>query len=330
MKKMISHSDEITPGSLRVSKFNFKDFLRDYLAFILLFALLIAASCLSNVFLSVSNIFNILRAVSILGIVALGQTILLLTGNFDLSVSSVVSFTGILIIGLMLLGCGTLAAIILGIIGGSLVGLINGFIVVKTKASAFLITFGTQTLVYAIAQIITNAQTWYGNDPKFNILGQGMLWGWLPIPVIFFIGLAVILELVFKRTVFGRNLFAIGTNEEAVKMSGIKTNYIKIAAFISCSFLSAFAGLLMASRLNSTRASGSVGMDFDSTIAAVLGGTSLFGGRGGALKTVAGVITLGVLNNILVLMNMPYEAQKIIKGLVFLGVVGIDSILRRR
>jgi ribose transport system permease protein len=323
-----SNYNDTTQGSIERSKFNLKDFIRDYLAFILLFALLVSASCISNVFLSVSNIFNILRAVSILGIVALGQTILLLTGNFDLSVSSVVSFTGILVIGLMLLGCGPLIAIIFGIIGGSLVGLLNGYIVVKTKASAFLITFGTQTLVYALAQIITNAQTWYGTNPKFNLIGQGMLWGWLPIPVVIFIGLAIILQIILKYTVFGRSLFAIGTNEEAVKMSGIKTNYIKIVAFISCSSLAAFAGYLMCSRLNSTRASGSVGMDFDSTIAAVLGGTSLFGGRGGALKTVAGVVTLGVLNNILVLMNMPYEAQKIIKGLVFLGVVGIDSILR--
>lgn len=320
----ISHSEETT------KRFKIKEFIRDYLAYILLFTLLLVASCLSNVFLSVSNIFNVLRAVSILGIVALGQTILLLTGNFDLSVSSVVSFTGILIIGLMMLGCGMLIAIILGIIGGTLIGLINAFIVVKTKANPFLVTFGTQTLVYAIAQIITNARTWYATDPKFNLMGQGMLWGWLPIPVVFFIGLAVILELIFKYSIFGRSLFAIGTNEEAVKMSGIKTAYIKMLAFISCSFLSAFAGYLMCSRLNSTRASGSVGMDFNSIIAAVLGGTSLFGGTGGALKTVAGIVTLGILNNIMILMNMPYEAQQIIRGLVFLGIVGIDSILRRR
>ena len=330
MKTKINHSNEITYDSIIISRFNLKDFIRDYLAFILLATLFLAASCLSNVFLSVNNIFNILRATSILGIVALGQTILLLTGNFDLSVSSVVSFTGILIIGLMSLGCGTLIAIISGIIGGSLIGLLNGFIVVKTKTSAFLVTLGTQTLAYAIAQIITNAQTWYGTDPKLNIIGQGMLWGWLPIPVIIFIGIAVILEIVLKYTVFGRCLFAIGNNEEAVKMSGIKTTYIKMAAFISCSFLASFAGFLMCSRLNSTRASGSFGMEFDAIIAAVLGGTSLFGGRGGALKTVAGVVTLGVLNNILVLMNMPYEAKKIITGLVFLGVVGIDTILKRR
>ena len=113
-------------------------------------------------------------------------------------------------------------------------------------------------------------------------------------------------------------------------MSGINTNKIKLTAFILCSFLATLAGVVMSARLNSTRAGGSVGMEFDSLIAVVLGGTSLFGGRGGALKTVGGVVTLGVLNNLLILLNLPYEAQKIVKGLVFLGAIGLDSILRKR
>jgi ribose transport system permease protein len=311
--------------------------LQTQIVFILLVGLILVASLLSDVFLTTDNLLNIVRAVSVLGIVALGQTVLLITANFDMSVSMVVPFAGMLAIGVQRAGGNLWLSLAAALVGGLIVGVINGTLVVRTKANPFLITLGMQTLVYAVSLIITQAKTWYGTIPDYNTIGRGNLliggdtaWLRLPYSVILFIGLAIALEFVLRRTVWGKYLFALGYNEEATILSGINTARIKLAAFVFCGACAATAGIVMSSRLNSTNASGAVGMDFESLIASVLGGTSLFGGSGSALRTVAGVLVLGVLNNLLVLMAVPYEAQLAVKGAVFLGVVWIDGMARRQ
>lgn len=303
--------------------------MRDQTVFVLLIVLILLASQLSPVFLTVDNMLNILRAVSVLGIVALGQTVLLITANFDMSVSMVVPFSGMLAIGVQINGGGLVESLLIGLLGGLAVGFLNGILVVRTRANPFLITLGTQTLVYALSLIITEARTWYGQIEAYNILGRGRLWDAIPYSVILFLVMAIVLEFFLRRTVIGRSLYSLGLNEEATILSGINTHRIKLMAFVFCGFCAAVAGIVMSSRLNSTNASGAVGMDFDSLIAAVVGGTSLFGGSGGALRTVAGVMVLGVLNNLLVLTAVPYEAQLAVKGSVFLFVVGFDSVVRK-
>lgn len=302
---------------------------RDQTVFVLLIVLILLASLLSPVFLTVDNMINILRAVSVLGIVALGQTVLLITANFDMSVSMVVPFAGMLAIGVQINGGGLIESLLVGLLGGAAVGFLNGILVVKTRANPFLITLGTQTLVYALSLIITEAKTWYGQIDAYNVIGRGRLWDILPYSVILFIVMAIALEFFLRRTVMGRSLYSLGLNEEATVLSGVNANRIKLLAFVFCGFCASVAGIVMSSRLNSTNASGAVGMDFDSLIAAVVGGTSLFGGSGGALRTVAGVMVLGVLNNLLVLTAVPYEAQLAVKGSVFLFVVGFDSLVRK-
>ena len=140
--------------------------------------------------------------------------------------------------------------------------------------------------------------------------------------------LAVVFEVVLRRTTGGRGLQVIGLNETVSRLSGLPVTAMKLIAFVVAGLMAALAGLVMTSRTGSTVASAGAGMDFDSIIAAVLGGMSLFGGRGGALRTVVGVLVLGVLNNLLVLLSVPIEAQQIAKGLVFLSVVWADSLLR--
>lgn len=302
---------------------------RDQTVFALLIVLILLASLLSPVFLTLDNMLNIMRAVSVLGIVALGQTVLLITANFDMSVSMVVPFAGMLAIGVQINGGGLIESLLVGLLGGLAVGFLNGILVVKTRANPFLITLGTQTLVYALSLIITEARTWYGQIDAYNFIGRGRLWDVIPYSVILFLVMAIGLEFFLRRTVTGRSLYSLGLNEEATILSGINTHRIKLLAFVFTGFCAAVAGIVMSSRLNSTNASGAVGMDFDSLIAAVVGGTSLFGGSGGALRTVAGVMVLGVLNNLLVLMAVPYEAQLAVKGGVFLFVVGFDSIVRK-
>jgi len=303
--------------------------LRNHTALVLLIVLLIVGSLSSGVFLTPRNLLNILWAVSILGIVALGQTLLLLTCRFDMSVAAVVGFSGIVTVLAQINGLDLYASIVVGLGAGALVGLCNGLIVLATGANPFLITLGTNLLIYSISLSLTRSKTLYATAPGFNELGRGQLFGFLHYSVVLFILLAVVLQFVLSRTIFGRTIFVVGLNEVAGRLSGLRIQSTKLAAFVLCSTLAALAGIVMTSRINSTVANAGFGMEFDSIIAAVLGGTSLFGGRGGMLRTIVGVVVLGVMNNLLILLNVPIEAQQIAKGAVFLLVVWADSALRR-
>jgi ribose/xylose/arabinose/galactoside ABC-type transport system permease subunit len=302
--------------------------LRNQTALILLLVLILAGWALSDVFLTPRNLLNIMWAVSILGIIALGQTMLLITCNFDMSVAFVVGLAGIITVLAQIAGLDLASSMALGLAGGMAVGLLNGLLVVQTGANPFLITLGTASLAYAISLMLTHSQTLYATIPAFNVFGRGRLFGVVHYSVVLFIVLATVLEFVLRRTTFGRTLYVIGLNEAAGRLSGLPIQRIKLIAFVLCGGTAALAGLIMTSRTGSTVASAGVGMDFDSIIASVLGGTSLFGGRGGALRTVVGVLVLGVLNNLLILLDVPIEGQQIAKGLVFLAVVWADSVLR--
>ena len=302
--------------------------LRNNTAFLLLIVLIVAGTLLSDVFLTPRNLLNILFAVSVLGVVALGQTMLLITGNFDMSVSYVVGLSGIVTVLAQIAGLGLAGSVLAGLGVGLGVGIVNGLLVVRTGANPFLVTLGTATLAYAASLMLTQSQTLYAPIEAFTLLGRGRIFGVLHYSVVIFIVLALVLELVLRRTIFGRSLYVIGLNETAGRLSGLSVRSSKIAAFALCGGTAALAGLIMTARTGSTVASAGVGMDFDSIIAAVLGGTSLFGGRGGALRAVAGVLVLGVLNNLLVLLAVPFEAQQLAKGLVFLAVVWVDSVMR--
>jgi ribose transport system permease protein len=317
------------PGRLSQYWRTARTFVLSQMALLLLIVLLLAGGLLSDVFFTPANLLNVLWATSILGIVALGQTLLLITRNFDMSVRYVVPFAGIVTIGLQIAGWSLIPSLLGGILTGIGVGLVNGAIVVLTRANPFLITLGTQTLVYSIALTLTEAKTWYATIPEFNILGRGKLFGQVAYSVVIFVVLAIALEFILRRTRYGRSLYAIGLNEEAARLSGIAVQRIKLITFALTGLLAGLGGLVMSSRLNSTNASGAVGMDFDSIIVVVLGGTSLFGGFGGTLRTVVGVLVLGILNNLMVLIAVPYEAQWMAKGTVFLLVVGLDTYARR-
>jgi ribose transport system permease protein len=302
-------------------------FARGNIAFLLLLTIGLLASLLSDVFLTPQNLVNILAAIAVIGIVAVGQTMLIISGNFDMSVAAVLGFAGIVAVATQRFGL--LPSILLALLGGVIVGAVNGLLVTRANANPFLVTLGTQSFVYAIALMTTQSRTLYSEIPAFNILGQGRI-GRLPVAVILFLVLAVILQIVLRNTVYGRYLYAIGQNKEASRLAGIPVDRVLVSTFILCSLLAALGGIVMTSRLNSTVANAGFGFDFESIIAVVLGGSSLFGGSGGALLTVAGVLVLGVLNNTTILLGVPYEGQFIVKGAVFLAVVGLDSLVKRR
>jgi ribose transport system permease protein len=302
--------------------------LREHTAVLLLVVLVLVGALSSDVFLTTRNLLNIMWAVSVLGVVALGQTVLLVTRNFDMSVASVIGLVGIVTVLAQLGGVGLFGSIALGLLTGAMFGVMNGLLVVATGANPFLITLGTNALAYAAALSLTHSKTLYTTVPAFNEIGRGKFFGVVSYSVVIFILLALALEFLMSRTIFGRSLYVTGLNATVGRLSGLSIRRAQFAAFILCSLTAALAGIIVTARTGSTVGTAGAGYDFDSIIASVLGGTSLFGGRGGALRTVVGVLVLGVLNNLLILLNVPIESQQIAKGLVFLSVVWADSLMR--
>lgn len=300
----------------------------DHGALLLLVLLIVIGSLVSNVFLAPQNFINILRASTIIGIVALGQTLLIITRNFDMSVGSVVALAGT--VAVIAQPLGLMPSLLLALMSGMLVGLANGLIVVTTRANPFLVTLGMQLVIYGLTLTITRARTLYGEIDTFNLLGRGLIFDMVPVSVIIFLVLAILFSLVLRFTVYGRLLYAIGGNERSCRLAGIATDRLKVVTFVICGMTAALAGLIITSRLNSTTANVGFGMDFDSIIAVVIGGTALFGGAGGAMRTVYGVLILGVLLNLMTLLTVPFEGQLVAKALLFIMVVAVTTLFDSR
>jgi ribose transport system permease protein len=298
------------------------NFIKNNPAFIMLAGLIILGGLTSPVFLTYQNLINTLWIASVLGILSLGQGLLLITGNSDMSVAWTVGLAGIASVLAQRAGANLPTSIA--------IGLVNGLIIILTKASSFLITLGTSLLIYSVSLTITKSKTFYAELPEFNLLGTGKLFGVIHYSTLIFISLAIILEIILRKTPFGRSLYIIGLNRRSGELSGIKPNRIIILCFVVAGVLAALSGLIITSRNISTVANSGAGMEFLSLIACVLGGTRLGGGKGGTLRTVIGVLVIGVLNNLLILLNIPYEGQSIAKGLVFIVVVWADNIFQKR
>jgi ribose/xylose/arabinose/galactoside ABC-type transport system permease subunit len=321
---------DVSPGPLRLERLDWLfQGVRSQTAFVLLIVFVLVGSLVSDVFLTSRNLLNILWAVSVLGIVSLGQTILLVTRNFDMSVASVMGLAGIVAVLAQAAGFGLAGSITAGLLTGVAVGFLNGLLVVATGANPFLITLGTNALAYSAALWLTQSQTLYTVIPAFNEIGRGKIFGTVNYSVLIFIVMALIFQFIMVKTIFGRSLYITGLNPTAGRLSGLNVRRTQLASFVLCGLMAALAGLIITARTGSTLGTAGLGYDFDSIIASVLGGTSLFGGRGNALRTVVGVLVLGVLNNLLILLSIPFESQQIAKGLVFLAVVWADSVLRK-
>ncbi len=320
-----TYADTVEP--LTAGRRTWLDLISSYLTFVLLLVFLVVAGQLSPAFLSVDNLISVAYGSAIVGIIALGQTMLLITANFDLSVGGVLGVTGVLTL-LVLPHVGVAAAMAIGLAAGLGIGVINGLTVVLTRASPFLVTLGTMQLTYGIALAITNSRTLYGDIESFNQLGRAKL-GMFHVALLLFIGLAVILQLVLSRTNIGRQLFAIGLNPSTARLSGIPVDRVVVSLFALSGLLAALGGITMASRLNSITADAGLGYEFLTVTAAVVGGTSLFGGRGGTLRTIVGILVIGALDNVLILLGASFSAAAMVRGFVFLVVVGIDGLARR-
>lgn len=282
-------------------------------------------SILSPNFLSITNILNVFRQVSINALIAFGMTFVILTGGIDLSVGSILALAGALTSGLLASGMDPVVGVLLGLLIGGLLGTVNGIIISKGKVAPFIATLATMTIFRGLTLVYTDGRpiTGFTDSQFFKLLGRGYFFG-IPVPVILMIIIYVLLFFILKSTVFGRQVYAIGGNEEASILSGLKVNKIKIWVYSITGALSGLAGIILTSRLNSAQPTAGVSYELDAIAAVVLGGTSLSGGRGRIFGTLVGALIIGVLNNGLNLLNVSSFYQQVVKGGVILLAVLLD------
>ncbi|MFN2340503.1 MAG: ABC transporter permease [Halanaerobium sp.] len=289
-----------------------------------LLGLVIILSFLSPYFLTVPNLLNIVRQVSIIAIVSFGMTMVILTGGIDLSVGSMLAFAGAISAGMIVnTGLNVYLAILIGLAAGTALGLFNGIAVAKAKLPAFIVTLAMMTVARGFTLIYTNGRPISGFNEGFRFFGAGYV-GIIPVPVIIMFLFLIVIYILLKKTPLGRYIYAIGGNEKATKLSGINTDKIKIAVYGLNGFLAAVSGIILTSRLNSAQPMAGEGYELDAIAAVVLGGTSLSGGKGTVIGTIVGALIIAVLNNGLNLLNVSSFYQLVAKGAVILLAVFLD------
>lgn len=304
-----------------------KSFLLKNKPLVVLLILCVVVSLVNDRFLTYSNIMTVLRQSSINAVIATGMTFAILTGGIDLSVGSVLAICGALAATLIASGM-NLGLVLLVVLGMGLgFGLINGILISKGRLQAFIATLGTMTLLRGFTLVYTNGKpiTTSGSPSTeaFAFIGTGYI-GPIPVPVYIMLLVFVAAWYFLRHTRTGRYVYALGSNEEATLYSGIKTDRVKIIVYAVSGMLAALAGLIITSRLGSAQPTAGVGYELDAIAAVVLGGTSMAGGIGTIYGTAIGALIIGVLNNVLNLMQVPSYYQDVAKGAVILLAVLLD------
>ncbi len=308
------------------------------LAFASLIILIVGFSLASPNFMQTSNVIAILQATSVNGVLAIAATLVIITGGIDLSVGTLMTFCAV-IAGVVLtywglpLPLGVLAAIA----AGAASGLASGIFVAKLKVPPFIATLGMMLILKGLALVISGTRPIYFNEtPGFTEISRGSIIGGfvpaVPIPngVLILFVVAALTGLILGKTILGRYTFALGSNEEAVRLSGVNTDRWKIAIYALAGAICGVAGLLIASRLNSAQPALGQGYELDAIAAVVIGGTSLSGGRGTILGTLIGALIMSVLANGLRIMSVAQEWQTVVTGSIIILAVYVDILRRRR
>jgi len=288
------------------------------IAFVIIF---VAASLMTSKFLVLNNQLNILMQVSIIGIVSLGMTIVMLSGGIDLSVGSVVALVGVITV-ISLNATGSIfVAILTALIIGTFAGFLNGLMVAKGKIASFIATLGMMAAARSLALYIADGSSITGEVQAFSVIANSSIWI-INFPIIIFIIMTVLVYILMHKSRFGRYVYALGSNEKATLLSGIRIDRIKIGVYSLAGLLVGVAAIIETSRLNSISSS-STGMQYelDAIAAVIIGGTRMTGGRGKIIGTFFGVLILGVLNNMMNLMNVSPHLQGFVKGLIIIIAV---------
>ena len=307
------------------------------LAFASLLGLLIFFSMASPSFMQTDNMVGILQATAVNGVLAIACTFVIITSGIDLSVGTLMTFCAVMAgVVLTYWGLPFYLGVVAAIFFGALSGFISGVLIAKLKIPPFIATLGMMLMLKGLSLVITHSKPIYFNDtPEFPLIAQDSLIGYflpeLPIPnaVLILFVVAVVSSLVLNKTVLGTYTFALGSNEEAVRLSGVNVDRWKIIVYTLSGAICGIAGLLIASRLNSAQPALGQGYELDAIAAVVIGGTSLSGGTGTILGTIIGAFIMSVLTNGLRIMSVAQEWQTVVTGLIIIAAVYAD-ILRKR
>ncbi len=314
---------------MSLARVNWREIVARFGLVMALVALVIVLSTLSDRFLTTSNIINVLRQISINAIIAAGMTVVIIGRGIDLSVGSLLALTGVVGAGLAVGGLPAGFAILAALALGTALGTFNGAFVAYAGIAPFIVTLAGLTIFRGAALAFTDGRPISGLPPLFRTIGYGDFLG-LPIPVWIMLGFLILTHVILRYTALGRAVYAIGGNEEAARLSGIPVRRVILFTFAYSGMAAALASMVLTGRLNSAQPSAGVMFELDAIAAVVVGGTSLFGGRGGVFGTLIGALIIGVINNGMNLLNVPSFYQQIVKGGVILGALLIERLVATR
>ena len=295
-----------------------------YRSVLILLVICVFATILSPSFLSVTNLFNVFKQITVAGIVGCGMTFVILTGGIDHSVGSILGLSGVLASGVLASTGNTAAAVAVSLVVGVACGAVNGFFVSVCGIPPFISTLGMMTLLRGVILVYTKGSPIPIKSDAYKFFGKGSIAG-IPVPVIILIIVFLLAHYILTQTSYGRSVYAVGGNREAARLSGIRVKTSEFLVYTLNGLMCGMAGLILTARLGSAQSTSGTGIEMDAIAAVILGGTSLSGGVGFVLPTVVGAMIMGIIDNILTLMNVNPHATNIVKGAVILIAVLVDK-----
>ena len=294
---------------------------------IVLLALCLLFSITASGFATSSNFMRIMLNVSAIGVMALGEALVIIICGIDLSVSSTFALSGV-VAGLCISRAqmGVPEGVALGLMAGAAVGIVNGFLILKTGLTPFITTFGMLSVIRGLTYALSGGYTISVYKRSFTFIGMYNVGGHVPMPVVIFVVLTVVLHILMKKTTFGTCLYATGGNSVAAAYSGVRTNWVKFATYVICGTLAGAAGIMSAAKLGMANSTAGLGYELDVITAVILGGVSFTGGIGNVIGVFLGAVVMGVIRNGLLIMNVSAYYQTLIIGIVILAVVSLDSL----
>lgn len=312
------------------------DWVKNNTNILLMFVLIIVGAIVSENFFKASNLFNVLRQITVNGMLAVACTMTLLVNGFDLSIGHNMALCAVLCIGFEK-SFGGVAAIIVALATGAAMGLVNGLLVRLTRGESsegFMITLATGMMAQALAKWycggseiirpqIPESQDW------FRVLGQGNTIGGFPVCALIWIAIMAILQIIVKKTTFGRKMLLTGANKKSAYLAGINVGAIKVIAYTVAGLCCGIAAIIYAARFNSANDGSGVGGDFNGAVISIIGGNALYGGHGGMVQVFIGAVTFGLITNILQLLGISSAVQFIVQGAVLLLAINLDRLKKR-
>lgn len=293
-----------------------------------LMALVAFFSCAADNFFTASTMMNILKQVSVVGIASVGMTMILISGGMDLSIGSTIGLASVSAAMFMKGGMGGITASALAILIATCCGFANGVFVHALRIPPFIATLGMMISIRGLAYLVTGGLPVFGFSDTFAQFSQGYLFGFIPRPVLVMAAVFALGYLFLNRTKYGRHIYGVGCNEEATKLSGVSVRNIKLMVYTIGGALAGLAGVVMLSRVNSGQPKGGDGFEMSIITACVLGGVSISGGEGKIGFVVIGVLIMGVLSTGLIMMGINDYVQQVIRGLVLIGAVALDRMVK--